>query len=396
VLGTFATVAGAAVVVHLVLGVNWYLSVLVATAIAPTDPAVVFSVLAGQEVEGRSGTILEGESGANDPVGIALLAALLSAGSLSGGALAQVAGTFALQMAVGAVVGVVGGRLLLLLMRRVPLPGEGLHPVRTLVAAGVIFGVATVAHGSGFLAVFLAGIVIGDQRAPFKREIERFHSALASLAEIVAFAYLGFTVHLDVLTRLDVWLPGLVIGVLLAVLVRPIVGLPLLLPARLGRGEQAFVLFAGLKGAVPLLLGTLLLPQPGGDRLYGIVVVVVLVSVLGQGSFVPTAARLLGVQMRTVEPAPFASGMRLREEPSGQRQVTVAPGSPADGSRIDELPGFAEGSWVSMILRDGRLLPLRGRTRLQAGDDILLLIDPEQDSRQVTSLFAKTDTHTAS
>ncbi|HKG52085.1 MAG TPA: cation:proton antiporter [Actinomycetales bacterium] len=387
VLGTFATVAGASVLAHAVLGIDWYLAVLLATAIAPTDPAVVFSVLGQREVEGRSGTVLEGESGANDPVGIALMAALLSAGSLSGGALAQVAGTFVLQMLVGAVVGVVGGRLLLLLMRRVQLPGEGLYPVRTLVVAGILFGAATIAHGSGFLAVFLAGVVIGDERAPFKREIERFHAALASLAEIVAFAYLGFTVDLNVLLRRDVLLPGLVIGVLLAVLVRPVVALPVLMPVRLTWGERVFVLFAGLKGAVPLLLGSLLLPLPGGDRLYGVVVVVVLVSVLLQGSLVPTVARLLHVGMRPVEPEPFASGMRLPAEPAGERRLTVSTGSAADGRQIDELPGLAEGTWVSMVRREGALVPVRGRTRLLAGDEVLLLVDPEQDERDVSALF---------
>jgi cell volume regulation protein A len=373
---------------HIVLGIDWYLSVLLATAIAPTDPAVVVSVLGQREVEGRSGTVLEGESGANDPVGIALMAALLGAGSLSGGALGQVAGTFALQMVVGGVVGLVGGRVLLLVMRRLPVPGEGLYPVRTLVAAGVLFGVATVAHGSGFLAVFLAGVVIGDERAPFKREIERFHAALASLAEMVAFAYLGFTVDLDVLARQDVWLPGLVVGALLAVLARPVAALPFLLPARLSRGETAFGLFAGLKGAVPLLLGTLLLPLPGGERLYGVVVVVVLVSVLGQGTLVPTVAGLLHVGMRPVQPQPFASGMRLREEPAGEHRLTVATRSAADGRQIDELPGLAEGTWVSMVRRDGALVPVRGRTRLLAGDEVLLLVDPEQDAGAVAALFA--------
>lgn len=387
VLGTFATVAGASVLVHAVLGTNWYLSVLLATAVAPTDPAVVFSVLGQREVEVPAGTVLEGESGANDPVGIALMAALLSAGSLSAGSVAQVAGTFVLQMTVGAVVGVVGGRLLLMIMRRIPLPAEGLHPVRTLVGAGVLFGVATVAHGSGFLAVFLAGIVLGDERAPFKREIERFHAALASLAEVVAFAYLGFTVNLAVLARTDVWLPGLVIGVLLAVVVRPVVGLPLLLPARLDRGERAFVLFAGLKGAVPLLLGTMLLPLAGGERLYGVVVVIVLVSVLGQGTLVPTVARLLRVRMRAVEPEPFALGMRLRDEPTGAYRLTVGAASVADGRQIAELPGLAEGTWVSMVLRQGVLVPVRGSTRLRAGDDVLVLVDDEQDASGVTALF---------
>lgn len=390
VLGTFATVAGAAVLVRLVLGVDWYLSVLVATAVAPTDPAIVFSVLGQREVEGRSGTVLEGESGANDPVGIALLAALLSAGSLSAGAALHVAGSFALQMGVGLVVGAVGGRALLWLMRRVPLPAEGLHPVRTLVFAGVLFGLATVAHGSGFLAVFLAGIVIGDERAPYKREVERFHAALASVAEVVAFAYLGFTVDLGVLGRTDVWVPGLVIGLLLAVLVRPLVVYPLLRPARLLPGETAFVLFAGLKGAVPLLLGSMLLPLAGGPRLYGVVVVVVLVSVVVQGSLVPTVAGLLRIRMRVVEPEPFVSGMRLREEPVGEQHLRVAPGSAAEGQRIDALPGLAEGTWVSMLRRDGVLVPVRGTTELRAGDEVLLLVDPEQDADPVVELFTGT------
>ncbi|MGB8649873.1 MAG: cation:proton antiporter [Mycobacteriales bacterium] len=389
VLGTFATVAGAALLAYGVLGVSWYTAVLVATAIAPTDPAVVFSVLGRREVEGRSGTVLEGESGANDPVGIALMAALLGAGSLSGGALLEVAGTFVLQMAVGAVVGIVGGRLLLLVMRRVALPAEGLYPVRTLVAAGVLFGLATVAHGSGFLAVFVAGIVIGDERAPYKREVERFHSALASLGEVVAFAFLGFTVHLDVLAHREVWLPGLALGLLLAVVVRPLLAGPLLLRSGLSRGEGAFVLFAGLKGAVPLLLGSLLTGLPSGERLYGVVVVVVLVSVVGQGALVPTMARRLHVRMQRVEQEPFSLGVRLRDEPIGAQRLTVTSGSVAEGRRIEDVPGLAEGTWVSLVMRDRVLVPVRGDTLLQAGDEVLVLVDELQDPAAVAALFGR-------
>lgn len=301
VLGTFVTVLGAMLLVHLVLDVSWYTAVLVATAISPTDPAVVFSVLGRREIEGRSGTVLEGESGANDPVGIALMAALLSAGGLSGAALGDVAGTFLLQMLVGAAVGIVGARLVMWLIRRFSLPSEGLYPVRTLVAAGTVFGLATVAHGSGFLAVFVAGILIGDESAPYKREIERFHGALASLGEVVAFAFLGLTVDVELLGHRNVLVPGLVIGLVLALVVRPLLAAPMLAGSGLDRGERAFVLLSGLKGAVPLLLGSMLLGLDGGDRLYGIVVIVVLVSVVLQGGLVPTMARLLHVRM--LEPA---------------------------------------------------------------------------------------------
>jgi cell volume regulation protein A len=308
VLGTFLTVAAATALLHYSFDIGWYLALLVATAIAPTDPAVVFSVLGQREVAGRSGTILEGESGANDPVGIALMASLITAGGLSGSAFAHVAAEFALQMGVGAAVGVLGGRAVLWFIRSVPLPSAGLYPLRTAACALILFAIATLAHGSGFLAVFVAGILLGAERAPYKREIERFHTALASLGEIVAFVVLGLTVDLKELSHADVWLPGLITGVVLAFVIRPILVGLCLLPAGLKSNERNFVLFAGLKGAVPILLGSFILAGhlPDAERLYGIVVIVVVFSVLVQGSLVPAAAALLRLPMRVraLEPWP--------------------------------------------------------------------------------------------
>jgi cell volume regulation protein A len=379
VVGTFLTVAAAALFVHAAFGIGWFAAVLVATAVSPTDPAVVFSVLGRREVSGRSGTILEGESGANDPVGIALMASLLAAGGLSAGAVADIGGEFALQMAVGAGVGLVGGWATLWFMRAVPLPSEGLYPLRTAACVLVLFAAATLAHGSGFLAVFVAGIVLGEERAPYKREIERFHSALASLGEIVAFIMLGLTVDLGVLTRTDVWGPGVVLGAALAFVLRPVLVGLCLLPARLDTGERAFVLFAGLKGAVPILLGSFILASdlPEGERLYGITVVVVVFSVLVQGSLVPTVARLLRVPMRTVTQEPWAVGVRLAAEPERVHLLTVESGAPADGSRIEDLEVLPDGAWISLVVRDKRLLQVRGDRELQAGDDVLVLADPD-------------------
>jgi len=383
VAGTFLTTAAVAALAHFAFGFSWYVSLLLGTAIAPTDPAVVFSVLGRREIPGRSSTILEGESGANDPVGIALLVSLLAAGSLSGGALVQVAGEFGLQMGVGAALGLIGGRALLWFMRRVSLPSEGLYPLRSLACVLALYGVTTLAHGSGFLAVFVAGIVLGDERAPFKREVERFHSALASLAEIVAFVVLGLTVDLGHLTQTNVWVPGLVLGVSLAVVIRPVLVGLCLLPANLERNEQAFVLFAGLKGAVPILLGSLLLAAniPGAQRLYGIVIVVVAFSVLVQGSLVPTVARALHLPMHIVEPQPWSLGVRLAEEPEGVLRLTVGAGSTADGQTVDDVADAATDSgdaaeiWVNMLVRDHALVSVRGGTRLKAGDEILVSAD---------------------
>ncbi|HEV2886420.1 MAG TPA: cation:proton antiporter [Jatrophihabitans sp.] len=387
VLGTFLTTVAAAAFVHWAFGLSWFLASLVATAIAPTDPAVVFSVLGRREVTGRSGTILEGESGANDPVGIALMASLITAGGLSAGAFGQIAGEFVLQMGVGAAVGIVGGRALLWFMRAVPLPSEGLYPLRTAFSALILFGAASLAHGSGFLAVFVAGILLGEERAPYKREIERFHSALASFGEIVAFVVLGLALDLAVLTRADVLVPGLITFAVLALVIRPVfVGL-CLIPAHLDANERNFVLFAGLKGAVPILLGTFILAAHVADaeRLYGIVVVVVLLSVLLQGSLVPAVARLLRLPMREVEPEPWAIGVRLRNEPEGVHRFTVTAGAPAHGHRIDELHSLPEDAWISLVVRDNRLLPVRGDSTLRAGDEVLVLADPSLHDRLVAT-----------
>jgi potassium/hydrogen antiporter len=394
VAGTFLTAAGGAAVLHLGFGLSWYLSLLVATAVAPTDPAVVFSVLGRREIAGRSGTILEGESGANDPVGIALMASLLAAGSLDAGAFGRIGLEFALQMLVGAAVGVIGAQAVLRFIRTVPLPAEALYPLRTVACAFLLYGVATLAHGSGFLAVFVAGILIGDGTAPYKREIERFHSALAGCAEIVVFVVLGLTVDLGELVRADVWVPGVVLAVVLAVVVRPVfVGL-CLIPARLERNETAFVLFAGLKGAVPLLLGELLIGAgvPEAERLYGIVVVVVVLSVLVQGGLVPEVARRLGLRMRTLEPEPWALGVRLREEPDGVRRLRVGTGSRADGASVAEVGDLAGDLWVSLVVRGGELVAVRADTRLRAGDDVVVLAEPETGD-QLEAIFAATLRH---
>ncbi|WP_082959079.1 potassium/proton antiporter [Mycobacterium sp. 852002-51613_SCH5001154] len=379
VVGTALTAAGAALVLHYACGISWFPAVLVATAVAPTDPAVVFSVLGKREIRGRSSTILEGESGANDPVGISLMSGLIAAGGLSAAGFASVGTQFALQMAIGLAVGVIGGRALLVFMRRVALPSEGLYPLRTLASILMLYGIATLAHGSGFLAVFVAGIVIGDARAPYKPEIKRFHAALAGLAEIVAFAILGLTVDLNVLTHPDVWIPGLVLGVALTLVIRPLAVGSCLVPVRLQRNERVFILFAGLKGAVPILLGELLRAAhiPNAERLYGIVVVVVIFSVLVQGSSVPGVARLLELPMRTVQTQPWEIGVRLADEPEGVHRFSVAAGSAAEGCTVEGLSDRVGDIWVSIVVRTTGLVPVRGDTELQTGDEVVVLADPE-------------------
>lgn len=395
VAGTAVTAAAVALLAHSAFGLTWMEGLLIGTALAPTDPAVVFSVLGRREIEGRAGVLLEGESGANDPVGIALMAALLAASETSG---LQAVGNglleFVLQMAVGGIVGLVGGKALLWAARRPTLPTEGLYPLRVLAGAGLLFGVASVLHGSGFLAVFVAGIVLGDERAPYKAEIERFHTALASLGEIVAFTLLGLTISLKTLPTGQAWQIGLALGAILAFVVRPLLVGLVIAPLRLHRPERVFVLWAGLKGAVPILLATFVLQEEQrqgmpaeGTRLYDIVVVVVAFSVIVQGGLVPAVANRVGLKMRTRPTEPFAAGVRLSEEAEDLRRFRVERGSLADGTMIRDLP-VGEDVWVSLVVRGGGLLQVRGDTVLRAGDDVAVIAESDQVPL-LGSLFGK-------
>jgi potassium/hydrogen antiporter len=387
VAGTFVTAAGLAAAAHYWFGFDWRPALLLGTALAPTDPATVFSVLGRREVTGTSGTLLEGEAGANDPVGIALMIAILGSTGGGFGAVAHGAGEFLLQMVVGIAFGVAGGRAMRWLLRHLPMPNEALYPLRTVAFALLLYGVTTVAHGSGFLAVLLTGILVGDTRAPYKREVEHFASGLASLAEIVAFTLLGLSIPLSTALHHGHWALALGIGAVLTFLVRPLLVGLVLLPVRLRRGERAFVLWSGLKGVVPILLGTYVVVEgaPDAERIYAVVFVVVLLSVVVQGGLVPTLARVWHVPMRVVEPEPWAMGMRFRDQPEGLHRYVVERGSPADGATLRDLP-MDEDVWISVVSRAGRMVQVRGGTALEVGDEVLALAS---DSALAADLFRR-------
>jgi len=212
IIGTLLTAAVLAGFAHYLFDFSWTTSWILGAALAPTDPAVMFSILGDKEIRGRTGTILEGEAGVNDPVGIALMIGIIEFATSDSGSYWGIAKEFTLEMTIGLAVGLAGTAALVFLMRRVRLPSEGLYPLRTLAAAGIIYGLASVAHGSGFLAVFIAGLALGDLDIPYKRQIRRFHTALASLAEIVVFVGLGLTVSVSQLFDDGVWLDGLLLA----------------------------------------------------------------------------------------------------------------------------------------------------------------------------------------
>ena len=294
VLGTFGTAALVAVAAHYALGFSWTVAGLIGAALAPTDPAVTFSVLAGRDVErplrddprGRVGLQRPGRDRAHDRHGRARDARRRIASR-------TIVEEFVREMAIGLAVGVAGALALAALIRHAPLPDRTLYPIAVILAVGAIYGAAAVAHGSGFLAVFVAGILVGDMRYAARSAVRDFNSALTDLGELAAFVALGLTVDLALIGDAGLWWQGLVLAALLGLVIRPLVVTPLLLPARLDWGERGFVVWSGLKGAVPILLASLAVVSGTDDasEIYGIVFVVVLCSVVVQGSLVPVGRR---------------------------------------------------------------------------------------------------------
>jgi cell volume regulation protein A len=299
ILGTFLTAGVIALAAHSLLGLSWELSGIVGAALAPTDPAVVFSVLGRREIAGRSGTVLEGEAGVNDPAGIALMLGMIEVATHDDASVLVILREFVVAMGLGVVFGLVAARLLMPSLRRLRLSSEGLHPVLVILLALVLYGVTSLVDGSGFLAVFILGLLLADASVPYKPEIERFSGALAGLSEVVVFLALGLTIHLGGISA-ETWLHGLVLTLVIAAVARPLTVALTLTPFDLSRPELGFLTWSGLKGAVPILLAAFatLSGVEGAQGVYGLVFVVVLLSVTVQGGLVPSVARRLGIQMR--------------------------------------------------------------------------------------------------
>lgn len=392
VFGTFATAALLAGFAHYALGFKWTLAGIIGAALAPTDPAVMFSVLGRREIAGRSGTTLEGEAGVNDPAGIALMLGMIELATHQNASVFVVLREFVVEMGIGTAIGLAGARVLLLVLRRLQLPAEGFYPVLALTLAGALYGATSLAHGSGFLAVFIAGLVIGDARLPYKREIERFQTSLATLAEIVVFVALGLTVNLGSLSA-SVWTDAVLLMLVLAFVARPLVVALTLATARLRWTERAFIAWSGLKGAVPILLAAFAVigGVPKANSVYGIVFVVVLLSVVGQGSFVPLVARLSRIPTHERPLRPWQISIGLGEQPDETREFRVGVGSRAEHREIRRLP-LGKNAWVTLVVRDGTAVAPTGSLQLRAGDRIVLLAEPD-DTPALSRLFRASPEH---
>jgi len=250
--GTVVTAGGLALAAHFVLGLEWSVALLIAVALAPTDPAAVYAVLRGRSGSARARTVLEGESGFNDPAGIALMVAVTAAVAGSHASYGHSAFRFVEELAIGSAAGVAGGLILLAALRVTRHLEEGVQAVAVLLGAVLLGSVTATLHGSGFLAVYIAGLLLSDAWAREDGTRHAVPEALSAAAEPLLFATLGAA--FAPLVGLDNIAYGIFLMVMTVFVVRPLVASVCLIGSDLQAADRALVSWGGLKGAVPLLL----------------------------------------------------------------------------------------------------------------------------------------------
>ena len=350
---------------------------LLGAALAATDGAAIFAVLRGSTLRRRLARTLEGEAGLNDPVAVLLVIGFIDWIQKPDYGLGDMALSLVGELLIGAAVGAALGYLAVQALRRIRLASAGLYPVASIAIAALAFGLADVAHGSGFLAVYLVGLALGSTQLPAKRTIVTFHVGLGWLAQVAMFLTLGLLVFPSEL--LDVAPEGTALGLVIAVVARPLATFATTLPFGYSVREQLVLGWAGLRGALPVVFATFPVIEgvPNSVEFFNIVFFAVVVSTLLQGAtFEPLAERLGVTDTEAALPLPLADAGAMRrlgaeviEYPVGSEHAIV-------GSRVREL-GLPRDALLNLLIRGDQALLPRGSTRIEAGDRLHLIARQE-------------------
>ncbi|HEX3224333.1 MAG TPA: potassium/proton antiporter [Nocardioides sp.] len=371
-LGVAVSVMVVALGAHYVLGLSWELSVLLGAVTSPTDAAAVFSVLRGLPLAPRLVGALEAESGLNDAPTVVLVT-LISTGSVGEHGALFTFGVIAFELLAGTAVGLLVGFGGAWLMRRAALPASGLYPLSVLCLSLLAYGAAAGLHASGFAAIYVAALVLGNSELPHRMATRSFSEGLAWLAQIGLFVMLGLLLSPGRITWSVVGL-AVVGSLLLTFVARPVSVLVSAVAQPMPLRELLFVSWAGLRGAVPIVLATIPFAEGVTDsaRLFDLVFVMVVISTLLTGPTLPGVARRLGVS-RQLEPRSLDLEVAPLERVAADLlQVTISPVSLLHGVEVGELR-LPEGSLVSMLVRDGKAIVPERRTVLKRGDDLLVV-----------------------
>lgn len=371
------TAAGA----HYLVGLEWRQALLIGAVVSSTDAAAVFSVLRKVPLPSRVTGVLEAESGFNDAPVVILVVAFATVGPVDEWYV--LIGKIALELTIGAAIGLTVGFLGSYGLRHVALPASGLYPIAVMAIAITAYAAGAMAHGSGFLAVYLAAMVLGNAKLPHWPATRGFADGLGWIAQIGMFVLLGLLVTPHELAG-DFW-PAVVIGLVLTMVARPLEVFVSLLPFRLPWQEQALMSWAGLRGAVPIILATIPMVTgiEGSERVFNIVFVLVVVYTLIQG---PTLPWLAG-KLKLGDSDETASDLGIESAPLEKLRghllsFAIPPASRMHGVEVSELR-LPPGASVTLVVRDSKSFVPAPSTVLRRGDELLVVAtDPVRDAAE--------------
>jgi potassium/hydrogen antiporter len=383
--GVAVSVGVMAVLAHVLFGMSWELAILLGAVTSPTDAAAVFSVLRRVPLPRRLTASLEAESGLNDAPTVVLVT-LVSVGDRH--SVLGFAGEVLLELTVGVAIGLAVGFVGAWLMRRAALPASGLYPLAVLSFAVFAYAASATLHGSGFAAVYVAALILGNSELPHRAATRSFAEGMAWLAQIGLFVMLGLLVSPGRITWEQVGL-AVAAGLVLTFVARPLSVLVSAVVQPAPWRELGFISWAGLRGAVPIVLATIPLSEGVGDaeKLFDIVFVMVVIYTLLTAPTLPLVARVLKVASRSeprdldVEAAP------LERIAADLLMVTISPRSLMHGVEVGELR-LPKGASVSLIVRDGSTLVPQERTVLRRGDELLVVAPRKSRERTEQRLRA--------
>jgi len=365
---------------------SWLESVLLGAVVASTDAAAVFATLRFTHIRRRIARTLEAETGLNDPVAIALTIGLITWIEDPSTGFPDLVFTIFRQLALGLVVGVVLGAAAMWVFSRLPHSIGAFAPVASVATAAVTFGLADVIHGSGFLAVYLVGLAVGSTPSRYRSQLVAFHEGLAFLAQVAMFIVLGLLVFPSDLP--PVALPGVALAVLLVVVIRPAAVWISTAFSNFTHRERALLGWAGLRGAVPIVLATFVLSSEVGqaETIFNAVFFVVVVSTLVQGTTLEWVAERLDL----VDPRPAMVVAPLEVDALGSLELVefdVAGDHAIAGAVVREL-GLPRTALIAVIARGHETIPPRGSTVIESGDRLFVLA-PRDNRPELEDVFAR-------
>ncbi len=375
--GTLLTAIVTGLAAYLLLDLTLLEGLLVGSIVSATDGAAIFALLRGSTLKRRLARTLEGEAGMNDPVAVLLVIGFIEWIDKPDYGVLDMGVLLVQQLGIGAIVGGAVGWLAVQAFRRANLATGGLYPVASLAVVAIAFGAADVLHGSGFLAVYLAGLAMGSSPLPARQTVAAFHDGLAWLAQLTMFFALGLLVFPSNLV--DIALKGTAVALVLVFVARPLAVMVATAFAPLRTSERIVLGWAGLRGAVPVVLATFPIiegvpSEAEAVAFFNIAFFAVLVSTLLQGSTFTWIAGKLGAL--TDEPAlraPLVEVGQIRQLGADVVEVPLVEGDAAIGVRVRDL-GLPRDALVNVLVRDEEALPPRGSTRLEAGDRLYVLV----------------------